>query len=160
MVPTANWPTRSIRAAPAAAGAAQASPSVTLTAAAPQTGVLAITILSNAEPRPTTVGVAFEQDGNAVTLRTASAPPTPPASDRFTFNDKLTSFMVSSDSGGLVEFKASLVNRRLVILAQSSAARQIARSEMNVVLAAAITSLGAENRVMLANLDGVVIDLR
>jgi hypothetical protein len=31
---------------------------------------------------------------------------------------------------------------------------------MNMVLAAAITSLGAENRVVLANLDGVVIDLR
>ena len=156
---TATAAATTAQAAPAA-GAAQSSPSVTLTAAAPQTGVLAITILSNAEPKPTTVGVAFEQDGNSVTLRTASAPPTPPASDKLTFNDKLTSFMVSSESGGLIEFKASLVNRRLVILAQSSAARQIARTEMNVVLAAAITSLGAENRVMLANLDGVVLDLR
>ena len=39
-------------------------------------------------------------------------------------------------------------------------AKHVARAEMNLVLAAAITSLGKESRVMLANLDGVVFDLR
>ena len=68
--------------------------------------------------------------------------------------------MVQSANGDMVEFQGSLVNKRLVIVATSSTARQVARTEMNTVLAAAITSLGAESRVMLANLNGVVLDLR
>jgi len=47
-----------------------------------------------------------------------------------------------------------------VIAATSTVAKRVARSEMNLVLAAAITSLGKENRVMLASLTGVVLDLR
>jgi hypothetical protein len=76
------------------------------------------------------------------------------------FNDKLTTFMVAHTNGQMVEFQGGLINKRLIIVAPSSAAKQIARADMNMVLAAAITSLGAENRVVLANLDGVVIDLR
>jgi hypothetical protein len=60
----------------------------------------------------------------------------------------------------MVEFQGSLVNNRMVIAATSTVAKRVARSEMNLVLAAAITSLGKENRVMLASLTGVVLDLR
>jgi len=48
----------------------------------------------------------------------------------------------------------------MVIVAPSLVAKRVARSEMNLVLAAAVTSLGKVNRVMLANLEGVVLDLR
>ena len=124
------------------------------------TGVLAITVLSGADARPNTTGVAFEQDANGVSLRLTSAPSVPPVSAKLVFNDKLTSFMVAHTNGQMVEFQGGLINKRLIIVAPSSAAKQIARADMNMVLAAAITSLGAENRVVLANLDGVVIDLR
>jgi hypothetical protein len=52
------------------------------------------------------------------------------------------------------------VNNRMVIAAPSAMAKRVARTEMNLVLAAAVTSLGKENRVILAKLDGVVLDLR
>jgi hypothetical protein len=48
----------------------------------------------------------------------------------------------------------------MVIVPSSVAARRVAQSEFNLVLAAAIISLGKESRVMLAQLDGVVLDLR
>jgi hypothetical protein len=53
-----------------------------------------------------------------------------------------------------------MVNRRLVIVAPSSESKQLARSETNLVLAAAIMALGRTTPIMLAQLDGVVIDLR
>jgi len=155
--------------APAVASTAVAQPSVSTAQATPVTapvdtevraGVLPVTLLSSANARPTTTGVAFEQDDNGVSLHVTAAPPTPPVSAKLVFNDKLTTFMVAQDNGKMVEFQGGLINKRLVIVAPSAAAKQIARSEMNMVLAAAITSLGAENRVVLANLSGVVIDLR
>jgi hypothetical protein len=153
-------PTQRPTSAQQSAVSAQPTPNALVGAAAPQTGVLAITILSNAEARPVTSGLAFEQDANGLKLRITSAPSVPPASEKIEINDKLTTFMVQSANGDMVEFQGSLVNKRLVIVATSSTARQVARTEMNTVLAAAITSLGAESRVMLANLNGVVLDLR
>ena len=125
-----------------------------------RTGVLAITVLSGTDARPDTTGVAFEQDANGVSLRLTSAPSVLPVFDKLIFNDKMTTFMVAQADGQMVEFQGGLINKRLVIVAPSSAAKQIARTEMSIVLAAAITTLGTENRVVLANLDGVVIDLR
>ena len=68
--------------------------------------------------------------------------------------------MLTSNVGELVEFQGSLVNNRMVIVAPSLVAKRVARSEMNLVLAAAVTSLGKVSRVILANLEGVVLDLR
>jgi hypothetical protein len=125
---------------------------------------LAITILSNADAKPATAGIAFEQDVNTVSLKSVAAPTAAPnaplASDPVAFKDKLSTFMVASSSGEMVEFQGSLINKRMVILAPSLAAKAVARADMNLVLAAAITSLGQENRVMLAQLEGVVFDLR
>ena len=126
-----------------------------------RTGVLAITILNSTETRPTTAGIAFEQDADTVSLRFTSAPASvPPMSDKVVFSDKLVTFMVATPSGVMVEFEGSVVNNRMVIVAPSPAAKRVARSEMRLVLAAAVTSLGKENRVILANLEGVVLDLR
>jgi filamentous hemagglutinin family protein len=126
-----------------------------------RTGVLAITILNSAQARPTTAGMAFEQDADTVSLRLTSAPAAVPhMSDKVVFSDKLVTFMVATSSGVMVEFEGSVVNNRMVILAPSAMAKRVARTEMNLVLAAAVTSLGKENRVILAKLDGVVLDLR
>jgi filamentous hemagglutinin family protein len=146
--------------APAVASTAQATPVTAPADTQARAGVLPVTVLSSANARPNTTGLAFEQDDNGVSLHVTAAPPTPPVSAKLVFNDKLTTFMVAQDNGKMVEFQGGLINKRLVIVAPSAAAKQIARSEMNMVLAAAITSLGAENRVVLANLSGVVIDLR
>jgi hypothetical protein len=131
------------------------------TETSPRTGVLAITILNSAQATPTTAGIAFEQDADTVSLRFTSAPASaPPMSDKVVFRDKLVTFMVATSSGVMVEFEGSVVNNRMVIVAPSPIAKRIARTEMNLVLAAAVTSLGKENRVMLASLTGVVLDLR
>jgi hypothetical protein len=126
----------------------------------PRSGVLAITILNSMQAKPTTAGIAFEQDADTVSLRFTSAPSAPPMTDKLVFTDKLISFMVATPTGEMVEFEGTLVNNRMVIVAPSLAAKRVARTEMNLVLAAAITSLGKESRVMLAELKGVLLDLR
>jgi hypothetical protein len=126
-----------------------------------RTGVLAITILNSAQAKPATAGIAFEQDADTVSLRDTSAPVSVPhMSDKLVFNDKLVTFMVATPTGEMVAFEGSVVNNRMVIVAPSPAAKRVARSEMRLVLAAAVTSLGKENRVILAKLEGVVLDLR
>jgi len=124
------------------------------------TGVLPITILNSAQAKPTTAGIAFEQDADSVSLRLASAPAVPPMSAKLVFSDKLTTFMVASPNGEMVAFEGSLLNNRMVIVAPSLVAKRLARVDMNLVLAAAVTSLGKTNRVMLAELKGVLLDLR
>ena len=81
-------------------------------------------------------------------------------SAKLVFNDKLTTFMVAAPNGEVVSFEGSLLNNRMVIVAPTFAAKRLARTEMNLVLAAAVTSLGKTNRVMLAELKGVLLDLR
>jgi hypothetical protein len=135
--------------------------SVNAPAAAPTgTGILAITILRGNNAQPTSAGVAFEQNADTVSLRATDAPLLPPSSERLVFSDRLTTFLVANSAGTMVEFQGSLVNNRMVIVAPSNAARLVAQTDMNTVLAAAVTSLGRESRVMLAQLEGVVLDLR
>jgi hypothetical protein len=124
------------------------------------TGVLPITILNNAQAKPVTAGVAFEQEADTVSLRTTNAPAVPPMSAKLVFSDKLTTFMVAAPNGEMVAFEGSLLNNRMIIVAPSIMAKRLARVEMNLVLAAAVTSLGKTNRVMLAELKGVLLDLR
>jgi autotransporter-associated beta strand protein len=124
------------------------------------TGVLAITILQSATTKPVSAGVAFEQDVDTISFKKADAPSAAPMTDNLVFSDKLMTFMVATSDGEMVEFQGTLVNNRMVIVAPSPTAKRIARSEMNLVLAAAVTSLGKDNRVMLANLSGVLLDLR
>jgi hypothetical protein len=142
------------------ASPAASSATVNTTSTAPRTGLLAITILHSTEAKPTTAGVAFEQDSDLVSLRVTAAPAVPPLTDKVVFIDKLTTFLVAAPNGEMVEFGGTLVNNRIIIVAPSVAAKRVALTEMNLVLAAAVTSLGKENRVMLASLTGVVLDLR
>ena len=124
-------------------------------------GTLAITILNNEQVKSGTATVAFEQNENTVSLKPVTTSiQAPLASDKLIFTDKLNTFLVVKDNGEMVEFQGSLVNNRMVIIASSSAAKNLAREEMNLVLAAAVTSLGKETRVMLSQLEGVVLDLR
>ena len=126
----------------------------------PRKGVLAVTILQNATSKPVAAGIAFEQDADTISLKVTAAPAALPISEDVVFSQKLTTFLVATTDGEMVEFQGSLVNNRMVIVASSDASKKIARNEMNLVLAAAVTSLGKDNRVMLANLEGVVLDLR
>ena len=138
-------------------------PATTLATATQSTGVLPITVLDGGSAsRATTAGVAFAQGPDSITLRSVDTPPAvnSPRADLLAFNDKLTTFMVTSNVGELVEFQGSLIGNRLMIIAPTNSARQVARAEMKLVLAAAITTLGREQRVMLADLQGVVFDLR
>jgi filamentous hemagglutinin family protein len=129
--------------------------------ATPRMGVLAVTILQSDITKPASVGMAFEQDADTVSLRFTSAPASVPTmSEKVVFSDKLVTFMVATPTGEMVEFEGSVVNNRMIILAPSAMAKRVARTEMSLVLAAAVTSLGKENRVILTKLDGVVLDLR
>ena len=157
-------PPASVQVATASPEAPRPAPmgaSINSPASAPSgTGVLAITILRGNNAQPISAGVAFEQNADSVSLRAADAPPLPPSSERLVFNGRLTTFMVANSNGTMVEFQGSLVNNRMVIVAPSDAAKLVAQTDMNTVLAAAVTSLGRDSRVMLAQLDGVVLDLR
>jgi filamentous hemagglutinin family protein len=146
--------------APATMQATDSPATVNTTTPAARTGLLAITILHSTEAKPTTAGVAFEQDADTVSLRVTAAPAVTPLADKVVFTDKLTTFLVATPNGEMVAFEGTLVNNRMVIVAPSVAAKRVARTEMSLVLAAAVTSLGKERRVMLANLTGVVLDLR
>jgi hypothetical protein len=126
----------------------------------PDAGLLAITILSSVDSTPTAAAIAFEQDAENISLRTAAAPLVRPASDKVVFSRKLTEFLVANPSGKMVEFLGGMVNRRLVIVAPSDDSKQLAKAEMNLVLAAAVMALGRETPIMLAKLEGVVFDLR
>ncbi len=53
-----------------------------------------------------------------------------------------------------------MINRLLVIVAPSQESMQLAKSETNMVLAAAIMALDRTTPIMLAQLEGVPIDLR
>jgi hypothetical protein len=53
-----------------------------------------------------------------------------------------------------------MIGKRMVIIATDESAKSLARSEMQTVLAAAITTLGTTEVVSLAQLEGVVLDLR
>ncbi len=140
----------------------QALPTAPVTAAdaTPSTGVLAVTILQSTTSKPVSTGIAFEQDEDTISLKVTAAPQALTISEKVVFNDKLTTFLVATSDGEMVEFQGSLVNNRMVIVAPSDASKKIARTEMNLVMAAAVTSLGKDNRVMLANLESVVLDLR
>jgi hypothetical protein len=126
-----------------------------------RTGILAVTILQNATSKQVSAGIAFEQDADTVSLRLTSAPASVPTmSDKVVFSDKLVTFMVATPTGEMVAFEGNVVNNRMVIVAPTDLSKKIARTEMHLVLAAAVTSLGKETRVMLANLEAIVLDLR
>jgi hypothetical protein len=121
-------------------------------------GFFPITVVQANES--TTSAVAFEKGVETVSLRTAAKPLVRQEPDKVVFSTKLTEFVVTSASGKTVTFTGGLVNGRLVIVAPSDDSKQLAKDEMNVVLAAAVVALGKETPIVMANLEGVVFDLR
>jgi hypothetical protein len=124
------------------------------------TGLLGVTILGTGGSAAGPAAVAFEQDGVTISLRTASPPLVRPANDRVVFSSRMTEFMVQGPQGELVAFSGGLVNRRLVVVATTAESKQLAQASMNLVLAGAIMALGKDKPIVLASLDGVVLDLR
>ena len=127
---------------------------------AADTGFMAVTYLEGSGASTAPSAIAFEQNADTISVRTAAAPLQPPAQDKVVFSSRLTEFMVTQADGKLVEFKGGFVNRRLVIVAPSGESKQLAKSETNLVLAAAMLALGKTASTMLAQLEGVTIDLR
>jgi roadblock/LC7 domain-containing protein len=77
---------------------------------------------------------------------------------RFTGNFK--TFVVSDDEGRMVPYQGAMIGKRMVILADTENAKSLARKEMQTVLAAAITTLGANQSITLSQIESVVLDLR
>jgi hypothetical protein len=122
-------------------------------------GLLNITVL-RPEGMSSSAAVAFEQDAEKVSLRQALAPLQKSAQDKVVFSTKMTEFMVENQQGQLVEFLGGMVNKRIVIVAPTTESKQLAQAQMNMVLAGAIMALGKTSPILLAQLDGVVVDLR
>ncbi|MEY4732231.1 MAG: hypothetical protein RLZZ464_297, partial [Pseudomonadota bacterium] len=125
-----------------------------------EAGLLAVTFLHASDAPPTASAVAFEQDAEKISVKTAAMPLVRPVVDKVVASGKLSEFMVANANGNLVEFMGSMVNGRLVIVAPSVDAKQLAKSDANVVLVAAVLALGKGAPIMLAKLDSVVFDLR
>jgi hypothetical protein len=137
--------------------AANAVTSVAAASSNPASGVLSVSVLG--EGQSSNVGVAFEQLSSNIKLSLVPAPVVN-TETAITFSGVFKTFMVATARGELVEFKGTLINSRLVVVANSSRARDLARSEMQLVLAAAVTSLGETDSLVLSQLEGVVLDLR
>jgi hypothetical protein len=114
------------------------------------------------DARMTSLGMAFEQQPNDIRVQLTAAPAAEPQVStnlvRFTGNFK--TFMVSNERGEMLPYQGAMIGKRMVIVATNEGAKNLARSEMQTVLAAAITSLGTAEVVSLSQLEGVVMDLR
>ena len=125
-----------------------------------ESGLLEVTFLHASDAPPAASAVAFEQDAEKISVKTAATPVMRPASNKVVASGKLSEFMVANADGRLVEFMGSMVNGHLVIVAPSAESKQLAKSDANVVLVAAVLALGKGTPIMLAKLDSVVFDLR
>ena len=125
-----------------------------------ESGLLEVTFLHALDAPPASSAVAFEQDAEKISVKTAATPVVRPASNKVVASGKLSEFMVANADGRLVEFMGSMVNGHLVIVAPSAESKQLAKSDANVVLVAAVLALGKGTPIMLAKLDSVVFDLR
>ncbi len=142
----------------------------------PKSGILAVTIVEStgkvssagvgtvAGIAPGTgirsSGLSYEQKADMISLENSAVPVIPAATDKLEFSRKLSTFLVSTANGNVVAFEGGMINNHIVIVAPSNEAKAVAREDTKLVLAAAVTSLGREVRVDLAQLDGVIIDLR
>lgn len=125
-----------------------------------QTGVLSVTFLQGTEAPPVAKGVVFEQSADVISLKATTAPVAPVFTDKTSSNDAMTTFTVTTGSGEKIEFQGGLVNNRIVIVAGSKQAKAVVRDDTNLVLVAALTSLGKENSIVLTKITGILIDLR
>lgn len=109
----------------------------------------------------TNVGLAFEEQPNDIRIQVTASPDMPKLAAtgvRFTGNFK--TFMVGNDRGEMVTYRGAMIGKRMVVVAETEASKNLARQDMQTVLAAAITTLGSTGAISLAQMEGVVLDLR
>jgi len=148
-------------ATPTAVASPSSTPQVNpiSTASASVSGVLPVSVLGDA--RMSNLGMAYEEQPNDIRIQMTTSPEASKlvaTAIRFTGNFK--TFIVNNDRGEMVPYQGAMIGKRIVILAETEASKNLARQEMQTVLAAAITTLGATQSVSLAQVEGVVLDLR
>ena len=135
------------------------TPLVSTQATASTSGVLPVSILGDS--RMSSVGMAYEEKPNDIRIQLTSSPEAPkPSSTVVRFTGNFKTFMVGNDRGEMVAYQGAMIGKRMVILAETEASKNLARKEMQTVLAAAITTLGSAQTMSLAQIEGVVLDLR
>jgi len=125
-----------------------------------QSGTLTVSVFEGSGVGVKSNSMSFEQKAESIALESSSSPAIPVTADKLEFSGKLTTFLVVAPNGKTVEYQGGLINNHIVIVATSDESKNIARADTKLVLAAAITTLGRDVQIQLAQLDGVIIDLR
>ncbi len=125
-----------------------------------QSGLLAVTFFEGSAGAEKSSSISFEQNADMISLESSDAKTPAVAAEKLTFSGKLTPFLVATSSGEMVEYQGGIVNNHIVIVATSNEAKIMARENTKVVLASAVTMLGKGDYIVLAQLDGVIIDMR
>jgi hypothetical protein len=125
-----------------------------------EAGLLPVTVLRPEDGATVSSAIAFEQNSKEISIRSAAQPLTSPSSDKVVFSSKMTEFLVQDASGKMVGFTGGMINKRLVIVAPTPESKQLAQAQMNMVIAGAIMALGNSSPIMLAKIEGFIIDLR
>ena len=158
--PTTTAPTVVASVAPASESrAASNAMPVSQASTASHAGVLPVSVLG--DTRVSNLGMAYEEQPNDIRIQMTTSPDVPKLTAtaiRFTGNFK--TFIVNNDRGEMVPYQGAMIGKRIVILAETEASKNLARQEMQTVLAAAITTLGSSGSISLAQVEGVVLDLR
>ena len=143
---------------PESRSSADAVQTPTPTRASPS-GVLPIAVIE--DNRMSNLGMTYEQQPNDIHIQLTTAPAiTPPPPTLLRFSGNFKTFLVMNDQGEAVPYQGAVIGKRLVILADTASAKRLARVDMQTVLAAAITTLGADQPISLSELESVVMDLR
>jgi hypothetical protein len=122
-------------------------------------GVLPVAVIE--DNRMSNLGMTYEQQPNDIHIQLTTAPAiTPPAPTLLRFSGNFKTFLVMNDQGEAVPYQGAVIGKRMVILADTVSAKRLARIDMQTVLAAAITTLGADQSISLSELESVVMDLR
>jgi hypothetical protein len=144
---------------PSSATSGANAPATAPASAAPRSGVLPVSVLGDS--RMSNMGMAYEEQPNDIRIQlTASPEAMKPSSNTIRFTGNFKTFIVNNERGEMVAYQGAMIGKRMVILAETEASKNLARQEMQTVLAAAITTLGASQSISLTQLEGVVLDLR
>jgi len=148
-------PTSEVRVTPG--GAAPPANQVISTTHA--SGVLPVSVLGDS--RMANVGLAFEEQPNDIRIQMTASPDVPKlAATGIRFTGNFKTFMVGNDRGEMVTYQGAMIGKRMVVVAETEASKNLARQDMQTVLAAAITTLGSTGAISLTQMEGVVLDLR
>jgi hypothetical protein len=125
-----------------------------------QSGLLAVTFFEGSSGGTRSRSISFEQKADLISLESSDAQAPLAGDEQLSFSGKLMPFLVAAPNGEMVEYQGGIVNKHILIVASSNEAKLMARENIKVVLASAVTMLGKGDVIVLAQLDGVIIDLR